>query len=202
MYRRSWWRAAATGCASSPSGIDGFEVLEADLGTPDGLAATVARVRSADDPIDLVVNNAGFGTSGIFRELDADRLDAEVRLNIAALPATVARRAGDDGAPRSRVPAQRVLHEEMRGTGVHVTALCPGLTKTEFQSVSNTSGYERELPSFAWMSAQSVAATGLRDVAENRAISVPGLLYRATTTVADVTPRWLTRRISGLIANR
>ena len=48
------------------------------------------------------------------------------------------------------------LHEEMRATGVHVSALCPGLTKTEFQERSNTSEYEATFPDFAWTSVESV----------------------------------------------
>ena len=62
-----------------------IEVLAADLGSAAGLAAVVARVEHEAAPIDLVVNNAGFGTSGEFHELDPDRLDAEVQLNVAAL---------------------------------------------------------------------------------------------------------------------
>ena len=64
---------------------DGFEVLEADLGTKKGQAATAERIGSTTDPIDLVVNNAGFGTSGVFHELDVQRLGGEVDLNVKAL---------------------------------------------------------------------------------------------------------------------
>ena len=81
---------------------DGFEVLEADLGTKKGQAATVERISSSSAPIDLVVNNAGFGTSGVFHELDVKRLGGEVELNVkaltilshAALAAMVPRRRG------------------------------------------------------------------------------------------------------------
>ncbi len=90
------------------------------------------------------------------------------------------------------------LHEEMRGTGVHVTALCPGLTKTEFQEHSNTSGYETSFPDFAWTSAESVASAGLEGVAKNKAIVVPGALYKGLVATSDITPRALARRLSGL----
>ena len=70
------------------------------------------------------------------------------------------------------------LHEEVHSSGVHVTALCPGLTKTEFQQRSNTQSYSSSYPDFVWTSAESVAATGLADVAKNRAIAVPGALYK------------------------
>src|SRR6187431_1471886 len=59
------------------------EVLTADLTTVDGVATVEKRIQSDDEPIDLVVNNAGFGTSGEFHTLDPDRLDDEIGLNVA-----------------------------------------------------------------------------------------------------------------------
>ena len=91
------------------------------------------------------------------------------------------------------------LHEEVRGTGVHVTALCPGLTKTEFQSVSSSESYASSYPAFAWLKVQDVAAAGLADVARGKALSVPGLIYKGLTAAASVTPRNLTRRLSSLV---
>jgi hypothetical protein len=91
------------------------------------------------------------------------------------------------------------LHEEMRGTGVHVSALCPGLTKTEFQENSNTTGYEAKFPDVAWTSVESVAAAGLRGAARNKAIVVPGLLYKGLATTSDLLPRSVARRLSGLL---
>ncbi|MEQ1701622.1 MAG: SDR family oxidoreductase [Ilumatobacteraceae bacterium] len=203
-----------------------IEVLAADLGTADGLAAVVARVADTARPIDLVVNNAGFGTSGAFHELDADRLDAEVQLNIAALTrlshaalaAMVPRGRGYllnvssvvsfQPAPKLAVYAAtkayvtsltESLHEEARGTGVHVTALCPGLTRTEFQSVSSSSDYAGQYPSFAWLEPEDVAHGGLEDVAKGKALSVPGALYKGMVTAAGVTPRGLARRLSSLV---
>ena len=139
---------------------DDFEVLEADLLTPEGQEVTAARITSTATPIDLVVNNAGFGTSGDFHELDVDRLVDEVELNVkaltvlshAALTAMVPRGRGYllnvssvasfQASPGLGVYAAtkayvtsltEALHGEVKGSGVHVTALCPGLTKTEFQ---------------------------------------------------------------------
>jgi short-subunit dehydrogenase len=205
--------------------FDGFEVLEADLGTVDGRAATVERITSADDPIDLVVNNAGFGTSGDFHELDVDRLEREIELNVSALT-TLSHAALATMVPRKRgyllnvssvasfqaAPGLAVyaatkayvtslteaLHEEVKGTGVHVTALCPGLTKTEFQETSNSDRTTMTLPDFVWTSAESVAATGLEDVAKNRALSVPGVMYKGAVAMSGITPRFITRRLSGL----
>ncbi|MFM2071239.1 MAG: hypothetical protein RLZZ623_1502 [Actinomycetota bacterium] len=203
-----------------------IEVLAADLTTHDGLALVASRVASDTEPIDLVVNNAGFGTSGSFHELDADRLEQEIALNVAALT-RLSRAAMGVMVPRgsghllnvssvvSFSPAPKLavyaatkayvtsltesLHEEARGTGVKVTALCPGLTRTEFQSVSNTESYAGNYPGFAWMSADDVAKAGLDDVAKGRALCVPGALNKSLAAVTAISPRGLTRRLSSLV---
>ena len=203
---------------------DGFEVLEADLGTLEGQAITAERIASDDRPVDLVVNNARFGTSGVFHELDVDRLAGEVELNVkaltvlshAALSAMVPRGRGYlmnvssvasfQASPGLGVYAAtkayvtsltEALHSEVQDAGVHVTALCPGLTRTEFQDHSNTTGLASRIPDLAWTTVEQVASTGLRDVASNRTISVPGTLYKVAVTSSDLLPRSITRWVSG-----
>ena len=202
------------------------EVLVADLTTDLGLNAVLERLGDASKtPIDLVVNNAGFGTSGLFSDADPQRLSNEIALNVNALT-RIAHEAVRQMQPRGRgyllnvssiasfqpgpglavyaatkayvTSLTEALHEELRGSGVRVTALCPGLTRTEFQSVSNTSGYEAKFPDFAWMSADAVARDGLRAVAAGDALCVPGLLNKSLAGVSTFTPRSLARRISGL----
>jgi short-subunit dehydrogenase len=206
--------------------LDGIEVLVADLTTDAGQRAVAARIADRDRPVDLVVNNAGFGTNGRFHELDADRLANEVELNVAALTrlshaalaAMIPRRrgwllnvssvAGFQPAPMLAVYAAtkayvtsltESLHEEAAPHGVHVTALCPGLTRTEFQRVSNTQRYADRYPGYAWTSPEQVAATGLRDVVANRAVSVPGLQYRALSAVTNSLPRGVRRWASARV---
>jgi short-subunit dehydrogenase len=205
---------------------DGFEVLEADLGTPEGQRITVERIVSVDQPIDLVVNNAGFGTSGVFHELDVDRLAGEVELNVKALTVlshaalsvmvprgrgylmNVSSVASFQASPGLGVYAatkayvtslSEALHAEVEAAGVHVTALCPGLTRTEFQDHSNTTGLASRIPDLAWTTVEQVASTGLRDVASNKTISVPGALYKVAVTSSDLLPRAVTRWVSGMI---
>jgi short-subunit dehydrogenase len=202
------------------------EVLDADLGTADGARRVADRIASSDEPVDLVVNNAGFGTSGAFHELDPDRLDQEIQVNIAALTrisraamgAMIPRRRGyllNVSSVASFQPAPKLavyaatkayvtsltesLHEEARRTGVKVTALCPGLTRTEFQSVSSSDRYAAQYPGFAWLSADEVAAAGLADVAEGRPLSIPGLVYKGLAATTGVMPRGIARRLSGLV---
>ena len=206
------------------------EVMVADLTSAVGLASVEARIADTTlKPIDLVVNNAGFGSSGLMHEIDVDRLSREVQLNVgaltrlshAAIRAMVPRGRGYllnvssvasfQASPRLAVyratkayvtSLTEALHEEMRGTGVRVTALCPGLTRTEFQSISSTEQYSRDFPAFSWLDVTDVARAGLRDVARGRALSVPGALYKGLVAVSDLAPRFLVRRISAFATGR
>lgn len=206
------------------------EVLAADLLTTDGVAAVVARIRDGSRrPIDLVVNNAGFGTSGPMHRADPDRLSDEIRLNVMALT-VIGHAAVNAMIPRGRgwllnvssvasfqanpglavysatkafvTSLSEALHEEVRGAGVVVTALCPGLTRTEFQSISNTTGFESRFPSFAWTSVGLVARAGLKGAARGRTIVVPGALYKVLVAVSGVLPRSVTRRLSRMLSRR
>lgn len=202
------------------------EVLAADLTTAEGLDSVLARLGDATLPVvELVVNNAGFGTSGSFSAANPERLSREISLNINALT-RISHEAIRQMQPRGRgyllnvssiasfqpgpdlavyaatkafvTSLTQALHEELRGSGIRVTALCPGLTHTEFQSSSNTSGLESSFPEFAWMSADDVARDGLRAVAAGKAICVPGLVNKSLATVSTFTPRGVARRIAGL----
>lgn len=202
------------------------EVLAADLTTAEGLDSVLARLGDATLPVvELVVNNAGFGTSGSFSAANPERLSREISLNINALT-RISHEAIRQMQPRGRgyllnvssiasfqpgpdlavyaatkafvTSLTQALHEELRGSGIRVTALCPGLTHTEFQSISNTSGLESSFPEFAWMSADDVARDGLRAVAAGKAICVPGLVNKSLATVSTFTPRGVARRIAGL----
>jgi short-subunit dehydrogenase len=197
------------------------EVMAADLTTDAGVAAVESVIESRG--VDLVVNNAGFGTSGPFHTLDPDRLDREISLNVRALT-RISHAALRTMVPRGRghllnvssvasfqpAPSLGVyaatkayvtsltesLHEEVRGTGVRVTALCPGLTRTEFISVSNPSGRKVTYPDFMWLDADTVAAAALDDMQRGRALSVPGAVYRVLVGISSVTPRSIARRLS------
>lgn len=201
-----------------------IEVLPADLTSTGGLEAVARRIAEGD--VELVVNNAGFGTNGDFHTLDPDRIVDEIALNVTALtrlsraalgqmiPArrgwllNVSSIASFQPAPRLAVYAatkayvtslSESLHEEAGPHGVHVTALCPGLTRTEFMAVSNTEQYADAFPGIAWTSPELVVRTGLADVIANRALSVPGVQYKAAAAMTNVTPRWLRRRLSALV---
>ena len=207
----------------------GCEVLVADLTTIPGQEAVAERIAGRGGAIDLVVNSAGFGTAGRFHDLDPGRLAREIELNVAALTRlshaalgamvprgrgwllNVSSVAGFQAAPHLAVYAATKafvtsltegLHEEVRGTGVHVTALCPGLTPTEFQQISSLGDDVGGYPSMLWTSARHVARTGLADVVAGKALSVPGGVYKTLVAASGVAPRGLVRRVSGLVQHR
>jgi len=207
-------------------GVDA-EVLAADLLTDDGVAAVEARLGAVDHPVDILVNNAGFGTFGRFAELDVDREVQEVELNVvallrlthAALGAMEARHAGAilnlaslaayQPAPASATYAAtkafvhsftHAVHEEARGTGVHVMLVCPGYTHTEFHDRAELG--PTDLPEFVWQSADVVVAAALRDLDRGRSVSIPGVLNQTAAAFSSVAPAGITRRVAGLVVKR
>lgn len=201
------------------------EVLVADLADPTELSYVEDRLRDAREPIDLLVNNAGLGFQGPFHELGLEREAAVVDVNVVAvhrLAHVAARRmagAGRGGilnvssmsgfiaapgtatysATKAFVTSlSEAMHGELEEIGVHVTALCPGFTRTEFQDRGSydTSG----IPAFAWQSAEEVAAAGLSGVAANRVIVVPGAANRIGAGVINVLPGSVRRFAVGRLA--
>jgi short-subunit dehydrogenase len=198
------------------------EVLVADLATVDGRARVEQRLADAAAPVDLLVNNAGFGAYGDVAELPADDQLRMVEVNVvaltrlarAALPGMVGRGRGGIinvastaafqpdphaavyGATKAYVLSlSQALHEEVAADGVRVLALCPGVTPTEFQQVADIAV---PLPDVAVTSAQQVVAAGLQAFARRRAVEVPGLLNRVSAAASRTGPSVLSRRISGV----
>jgi short-subunit dehydrogenase len=202
------------------------DVVAADLTAADDLRRVAARI-AGDSGLELLVNNAGFGTYGEFAELDPEREEEEIRLNVialmrltrAALPPLIHRRRGSIinvssmaafqpcplnttyGATKAFVNSfTEGLHEELRGTGVYVQALCPGFTRTEFQERAGID--VRGLPEFAWMTAEAVVDASLAALRRNQLICVPGLGNRVLTAATAAMPRAAVRRFLGIAARR
>lgn len=205
------------------------EVLTADLTTDAGMAAVEARLADASRPVDLLVNNAGFGAAGRFVEQDAQRwadmiacnVTAVVRLTRAAVPGMIERARGNVVNVSSVAGAQPVpgtavygstkafvtsfseaLHEELRGTGVAVTAVLPGFTRTEFQERAGHLDATRGLPGFLWQDAAAVAAEALDAAARGRAVVVCGRLNKVAVAAVGSLPRTVKRRAAALVTSR
>jgi short-subunit dehydrogenase len=198
------------------------EVLPADLTEPSELRIVEGVV--ADAQLDMLVNNAGFGTLGKFAGLDVEREENEIRLNVvalvrltrAALPGMIHRRRGaiinvsslaglqpapynaTYGATKAFVNSfTEALHEELRDSGVQVQALCPGFTRTEFQKRAGVD--VSRVPSLAWMSPEAVVDAALAGLRRGELVCVPGLANRLVSMLAGAVPRRLTRRVVGTL---
>ncbi|MGH3321720.1 MAG: SDR family NAD(P)-dependent oxidoreductase [Streptosporangiaceae bacterium] len=196
------------------------EVLTADLTDDDQLRPVEERLGDPRRPIELLANNAGFGSAGRFARLSIEREDRQVRLNVlalmrlthAALPAMIERRhggvlnvsslAGLLPSPGNATYAaskafvttfSESIHGEVKRDGVHVTALCAGFTRTEFQGSSGIG--EGGLPEIAWLDRDDVARAGLDAVMAGRAVCVPGTRYKPVPVTARLMPRGLLREI-------
>jgi uncharacterized protein len=200
------------------------EVLAGDLTEPEFCRVVEARLR-AEPVIDVLVNNAGFGTFGRFHELPVDEEEREVRLNVvavmrlahAAAQAMTLRGSGgilnvSSVASSQPVPGNatyaatkafvtsfsEALHEELKPRGVRVTVLMPGFTRTEFQERANFTG-ESRVPGFAWQGPDEVAEAGLKALGKGRATVVPGALNKVTAAFSNATPHAVTRRVAGSV---
>ncbi len=195
------------------------EVLAADLTDVSGLHAVERAV--ADAELDVLVNNAGFGTYGRFAELDVEQEEREIRLNVlalmrltrVALPGMIRRKrgsiinvsslAGMQPGPFNATYAAtkafvnsftEALHEELRGSGVRVQALCPGFTKTEFQERAGID--TGRIPALAWMTAEAVVDASMAALRSGDLICVPGVANRLVAAVSATMPRGLVRRVA------
>jgi uncharacterized protein len=203
------------------------EPLAADLSTGSGVAATAARLGERGVPVDLLVNNAGFGTFGRFAELDIEREVQEIELNVvalvrltsAALAAMEERGRGaivnvsslaayqpapmsaTYGATKSFVHSfTHAIREEARGRGVQVLLVCPGYTHTEFHDRAGLG--PTGVPEFAWQSAQTVVDAALRALDRGRSVSIPGALNQVAAALSSTAPAGVTRRVAGAVVKR
>lgn len=198
------------------------EVLAADLADADQLVTVEQRLADRNNPVDLLVNNAGFGTSGAFWNTDQAELRRQVAVNVsavlrlthAAVPGMRARGRGDvlnlssvsgffpsSGSTYAATKAyvttfSKGLALSLHGSGVRVMALCPGFTRTEFHE---RAGLEMSgLPRPLWLSADQVVHESLADLRRGRPVSIPGAQYKALVAVGRLVPhalqRWVVHR--------
>lgn len=198
------------------------DILAADLTVDDELHAVEQRMRAADN-LELLVNNAGFGTQGKFFSVDVESQDqmhrlhvlATMRLTHAALKGMTARSKGgiinvSSVAAFWQSPGSisycatkcwmnsftAGLALELKGVGspVKVQALCPGYTLSEFHDVA---GMDRNLiPANLWMRADDIVTASLRGLDRGQVVVVPGALYKTAVFFMKHTPRFVLERVA------
>lgn len=193
------------------------EVLSADLLIEDDVDRVVARIAATDHPIDLLVNNAGFGLPLRFADNDIDdevrhlRLHVEVPMrlmhaalgvmrgrggriiNVASVAGFISR-STYSACKQWLIGFSRWANEEYARDGVTVTALCPGFTHTTFHERMGLEPGHEGIPAVGWLQAKDVVREGLRDAARGRAVSVPSLRYKLVVGLTNILPSSLTAR--------
>ncbi|MEU1871898.1 SDR family oxidoreductase [Streptomyces sp. NPDC048376] len=189
------------------------EVLTADLSTDTGIDAVAARLGDRRSPVDLLVNNAGFGNKGRFLDVPmADELtmlkvhcEAVLRLTSAAVEAM--RERGRGGVvnvasvaafvPRGTYGASKAwvvqftqgVAKDLAGSGVRLMALAPGFVRTEFHERAGMG--TDNIPNWMWLDADKVVAAALDDLARGKSLSIPDPRYKTLMGAAKLVPRGL-----------
>jgi short-subunit dehydrogenase len=168
--------------------------------------------------VEILVNNAGFGSRGDFISNDRGRMLEMVRVNVEAvvdltsrfLPGMVKRGRGAvinvasvaafQPIPGSAAYAasksfvlsfSEAIRTEQRGSGVAVTAVCPGPVKTEFTDAAGMTGVEDETPDLFWMTAEEIAREAVQGAEQDKRVVVPGALNQAQSIFGQHMPRSL-----------
>lgn len=194
--------------------------LGADLTDRAQLDTVAERLRATAEPVDLLINNAGFGLKERFIHndiaIEQAQLDvlvtAVMRLSHAALTTMVARGSGGiinvssvaGFLPRGTYSAAKAYvtslsqwaHQEHAADGVKVMALCPGFVRTEFHQ---RMGVGRDsAPEFMWLKAPEVVQIALKDWRKGKAVCIPGYQYKAVTAITRYLPAGLLQRFQTL----
>ena len=190
-------------------------LIQADLATDAGCKTVEDFI--ANNQIDVLVNNAGFGINKAFTmsQLDTEQqlLDVLVRtpmrlmhvalpgmkernkgviINVSSVAGWIA--GGTYSASKSYLTVlSESLHTELASTNVKVSALCPGFTRTEFHQRGRMS--MKGLPAFMWLNSDKLVAIAWKDAIAGKAVSVPGWQYQLLTFVMRNTPRPIVRKI-------
>jgi len=194
------------------------EAVPADLREVASREGLARRIRQLGLEVEILVNNAGFGGSGNRAQADRKRLMAMVQVNCEALldlqarylPAMVQRGRGAVINVASTAAFQplpgtatyaatkafvlslsEAVHEELKGTGVTLMAVCPGPVKTEFTQAAGIDQADDQVPEIFWTSAEAVAKAAVDAAEKGKRAIVPGLLNRAGAITGQHAPRVL-----------
>ena len=190
-------------------------VIQADLATDEGCLKVENYI--LENQIDVLINNAGFGTSKAFTmstiEIEQQLLDVLVRtpmrlmhvalplmkerskgviINVSSVAGYIA--GGTYSASKSYLTVlSESLHTELAATGVKISALCPGFTRTEFHQRGKMS--MKGLPEFLWLDADRLVEQSWSDALKGKAVSVPGWQYKLLIFIVQTVPRSIVRKV-------
>jgi uncharacterized protein len=194
------------------------EVIAADLGDPEGRDRVAEELRGRGRVVDVLVNNAGFGHQADFATSPRERMVEMVKINCEVVVdltsrfltgmvdrgrgsvINIASTAAFQPLPGSAVYAasksfvlsfSEAIRTELRGSGVTVTAVCPGPVRTEFMDVAGFGGVEERTPGAVWMSPEDLAKHAIDGAAGDRRVVVPGMINRAGALAGQHSPRAL-----------
>jgi short-subunit dehydrogenase len=194
------------------------ETLAADVSKGHDRNRLVGELEERELTVEVLINNAGFGSGGAFVELDGDgetemvrtNVEAVVGLSAAYLPQMAERGSGAVLNVASLIAFQPVpyqatygaskafvlsftdaLHEELRGSGVTITAVCPGPVRTEFGASGGFGGADDRIPGPLWLSAEQVARAALEGLEKGDRVVVPGPINRVAALSGQHLPRSL-----------
>lgn len=199
------------------------EIIAADLADRADVERVAARLQSEDRPVELLVNNAGFGVRTLLTDADTSELDRglEVMCRTVLVLSGAAGRAmrgrghgqiinvsstagflmmGGYSAIKAWVTTfTESLAVELKGSGVGVTALCPGWVHTEFHERAGIRA--GSIPNALWIDSEQLVKSCLRDVDKGRVISIPTVRYRALMWMVRHAPRSAVRAVSSALSS-
>jgi short-subunit dehydrogenase len=202
------------------------ETIACDVSQPKARAGLARQVEELGLTVEVLVNNAGFGSGGLFYELDQERELEMVRVNVEAVVAlcgtyvpemvgrgrgavlNVASTAAFQPLPRQATYAATKafvlsftdgLHADLRGTGVAATSLCPGPVRTEFAETAGIDEAAAGLPDVFWMESDQVAEQAVKALERGRRVVVPGMLNLAGAIGGQHAPRGLFLRFGSRV---
>lgn len=191
------------------------EVIAADLSDPAAPAAIVHRAAELGMPIDILVNNAGLSAGTKFSDTPWDSVAAELQLMVTAVtelihrvvPAMKAQRWGRivnlsslaavsppgegllyTGIKSYVLNMSQSLDMELKPFGIHVTALCPGFTHSEFHDVMGTRDAADRLPGFLWQQPEDVVREGWAAVSAGKPVCIPGVVNKVSAAAMRPIP--------------
>lgn len=199
------------------------KTIPLDLSLPEAPSQLMGAIEASGMSVDILVNNAGFGLPGTFLETRWEdqrdfiqlMLTAPTELchrllpgmvergfgriiNIASLVSFLPGASGHTLYGPVKAALMRLsesLNAETKGSGVHVTAVCPGLTLSEFHDVNGQRDRVSSLPGFMWQSSARVAELGVRASEKNRPVIVTGLVNKGLATLSQLLPDPIARML-------